>query len=55
MAFVAPVRLVIDGSPPTIWKPLQIAGSTACIAIAAAATVTICAMIIVQPANQPTM
>ena len=42
-------------SPPTSWKPLQIAGSTACMAIAAAATVTIWAMSIVQPANQPHM
>ena len=55
IALVAPLTVVIAGSPPTSWKPLQIAGSTACIAMAAAATVTIWAMIIVQPANQPTM
>jgi hypothetical protein len=54
MALVAPLRLAIEGSPPTIWKPDQMAGRTACMAIAAAATVTICAMIMVQPANQPT-
>ena len=53
MALVAPLRLAIEGSPPTIWKPDQIAGSTACMAIAAADTVTIWAMIMVQPANQP--
>jgi hypothetical protein len=41
IAFVAPVTVVIAGSPPTSWNPLQIAGSTACMAIAAAATVTI--------------
>src|SRR3954452_21260322 len=35
------------------WKPLQIAGSTICIAIAAAATVTTCATSISQPAVQP--
>ena len=39
--------------PPTIWKPSQIAGSTACTAIAATATVRIWAMIITQPVNQP--
>ncbi len=55
MAFVAPVIVEIAGSPPTSWKPDQIAGSTACMAIAAADTVTICARIIVQPANQPVM
>ena len=54
MALVAPVTVLIAGSPPTIWKPLQIAGSTACMAIAAAATVITWAMIMVQPANQPT-
>ncbi len=39
-AFAAPVGLLKAESPPRIWKPDQIGGSTACNAIAAAARVT---------------
>jgi hypothetical protein len=52
-AFAAPSREASDGSLPTTWKPVQTAGSTTWSAIAAAATVMICAITIVQPANQP--
>ena len=38
IALSAPSADVGDGSVPTIWKPLQTAGSTACSAIAIAAT-----------------
>ena len=40
-AFRAPVTEVGEGSPPRIWKPDQMDGSTACSAMAAAATVRI--------------
>src|SRR4051812_44743320 len=53
-AFEAPSFEDSAGSVPTNWKPDQTAGSTACKAIAAAASVMVCAITIVQPANQPT-
>ena len=52
-ALAAPSRDASEGSLPTIWKPDHTAGSTTCNAIAAAATVMICAMTMVQPANHP--
>ncbi len=55
-AFCAPVAEATEESapdPPTIWKPDQMLGRTTWIAIAAAATVRICPMIMIQPANQP--
>src|SRR5690242_15038653 len=54
-AFAAPSAETGDESVPINWKPDQIGGSTICIAIAATAVVTICAMIMIQPANQPTV
>ena len=53
-AFEAPELEARLGSCPIIWKPGQTDGRTTCKAIAAAARVTIWAMIMVQPANQPT-
>ncbi len=38
IALSAPVGDVGEGSPPKIWKPSHTAGSTACSAIAIAAT-----------------
>lgn len=52
-ALAAPVAVVGAGSPPTIWKPGQMAGITICSASAAAATTTICPITMIQPANQP--
>ncbi len=52
-ALAAPVAVVGAGSPPTSWKPDQIAGSTTWSASAAAATTTICPITMIQPANQP--
>jgi hypothetical protein len=55
-AFWAPVAEVSEESapdPPTSWKPDQILGRTAWIAIAAAATVRIWPMTMTQPVNQP--
>ena len=52
-AFCAPLADVGEGSPPRSWKPDQMDGSTACSAMAAAATVRICPMIMTQPVNQP--
>ena len=52
-AFCAPLDDVGEGSPPRSWKPDQMDGSTACSAMAAAATVRICPMIMTQPVNQP--
>jgi len=54
-ALVAPSLEASDGSEPTSWKPDHSVGMTTCSAIAAADTVTICAISIVQPANQPTV
>src|SRR6478735_1367260 len=53
-AFAAPSFDESAESVPTSWKPDQTAGSTTCSAIAAVASVMICAITIVQPANQPT-
>ena len=53
-AFEAPSAEVGELSVPISWNPDQIGGSTICIAIAATAVVTICARIMIQPANQPT-
>src|SRR6185437_7850155 len=52
-AFRAPLTDVGEGSPPRTWKPDQIDGSTAWSAMAAAATVRTCPMIMTQPGNQP--
>jgi hypothetical protein len=54
-AFAAPSAETGEESLPTNWNPDQIGGRTICIAIAATAVVTICAMIMIQPANQPTV
>ena len=54
-ALVAPLGEVRAGSSPTSWKPLQMLGRTTCNAMAAADAVTICAMIMNHPANQPTI
>ena len=40
IALSEPVGDVGSGSPPTIWNPLHTSGSTACSAIAMAATET---------------
>lgn len=56
IAFCAPVAERIDESappPPTIWKPDQIAGSTACMAIAATARVRIWPITMIQPVKKP--
>ncbi len=56
-AFAAPVGergAESAPDPPTIWKPDQMAGSTAWTATAATATVRIWPMIMTQPVNQPT-
>ncbi len=52
-ALAAPSGEVGAGSPPTSWKPDQIAGRTICRASAAAATTTIWPITMIQPANQP--
>ena len=55
-AFCAPVGLVgeeLAPVPPTNWNPVQMEGSTACSAMAAADTVRICPMIMIQPVNHP--
>src|SRR5258707_1322216 len=49
----APVTGGGEGPPPRNWKPGQIDGSTAWSAMAAAATVRVCPMIMTQPVNQP--
>ena len=52
-AFRAPLTEVGEEFPPRNWKPDQMDGSTACRAMAAAATVRTCPMIMTQPVNQP--
>jgi hypothetical protein len=55
-AFAAPVLDTGEESaadPPTSWKPDHTAGRTACSAIAAVATVTICPTIMTHPVNHP--
>ena len=52
-ALAAPLVLVRVGSSPMSWKPVHTVGNTTCRAMAAAAAVTIWAIIMNQPPNQP--